>query len=97
MLPSIDRKSPRQLMVVDVATTGKLSRLRSLESAGLLDSKGSRISVAVDTHPHDDHIGGMTQFLEEFGDRVNSTGSPGIATRPGPTWRRCERWSGGRA
>jgi hypothetical protein len=70
LLPT-DKRGSRQLVVVDVATTGKLpALLDALTGAGLVSDRDDLFPLVVGTHPHDDHIAGMPELLEEFGDRV---------------------------
>jgi glyoxylase-like metal-dependent hydrolase (beta-lactamase superfamily II) len=71
-----DDDHKRRAIVVDVATNDKLPALvESLADAepSLLPSRGDRndeFPIVVGTHPHDDHIGGMPQFLAWFGDHI---------------------------
>jgi hypothetical protein len=75
LLPS-DPEDPddtRRAMVVDVATNDKLPALvEQLAKHGLLPERkrGDEFPVVVGTHPHDDHIAGMPQFLAWFGDHI---------------------------
>lgn len=59
----------RRLVVVDVATPGKLPRLLdSLAGQGLIEQPGTegQVRLLVATHPHFDHIGGMSDFLDRY-------------------------------
>jgi beta-lactamase superfamily II metal-dependent hydrolase len=63
----------RQAMVVDVATNDKLPALvETLAEHSLLPERQGKdeFPIVVGTHPHDDHIGGMPQFLSWFGDHI---------------------------
>jgi beta-lactamase superfamily II metal-dependent hydrolase len=63
----------RRGIVVDVASNDKLPKL--IEALARHDIFPERqdeheLALVVGTHPHDDHIGGMPQFLARFGPRV---------------------------
>lgn len=64
---------PRRLVVVDIATRGKLPALldalhTALPDQPLIDKPGSegQVRLLVATHPHSDHIGGMADFLDRY-------------------------------
>jgi competence protein ComEC len=67
VLPPDSSDRRRRLVIVDVATRGKLpSLLDSLFQAGVLcEPPGSpgQIRLMVATHPHHDHIGGMNELV----------------------------------
>src|SRR5918999_5121907 len=71
-----DDDHKRQAIVVDVATNDKLPALVEAMADpkhSLLPSRGDHkdeFPIVVGTHPHDDHIGGMPQFLAWFGDHI---------------------------
>jgi hypothetical protein len=68
-----DERDTRQGMVVDVATNDKLPALvETLAHHGLLPERehGDEFPIVVGTHPHDDHIAGMPQFLAQFGEHI---------------------------
>jgi beta-lactamase superfamily II metal-dependent hydrolase len=71
LLPVDNRTGRRRAVVVDVATTRKLTGLmQALQDKGILPDLTSTkdvFPVVVATHPHDDHIGGMPEFLDRFG------------------------------
>jgi beta-lactamase superfamily II metal-dependent hydrolase len=69
LLPPDSNDHVRRLVIVDVATPGKLPALiEALSAAGLIQAPGStgQIRLLVATHPHFDHIGGMTDLLERY-------------------------------
>ena len=63
----------RRGIVVDVATNDKLPGLiEALAHHDIFPERQDEheLALVVGTHPHDDHIGGMPQFLARFGTRV---------------------------
>lgn len=80
LLPA-DEEGARRAIVVDAATTRKLSGLvEALAEEGLLtEPRVGRpvFPLVVGTHPHDDHIGGMPRFLDRFGSLVGEYWEPG--------------------
>jgi metallo-beta-lactamase superfamily protein len=81
LLPTTGPGAARQVMVVDAARVGKLPRLLgALEQAQLVSLQaGSEdpIALVVASHPHQDHIGGMAELLEEFGELIAEFWDPG--------------------
>jgi ribonuclease BN (tRNA processing enzyme) len=76
LLPSDpdDPHDTRQGLVVDVATQDKLPALiEGLAGEGLLPARdrGDEFPVVIGTHPHDDHIAGMPQFIAQFGEHIS--------------------------
>ncbi len=76
----------RRAIVVDSASPTKIPRLlRSLVGTGLLPARtGSQtqpadgaIALVVATHPHRDHIGGISQLLTGFAGAVSEMWEPG--------------------
>jgi hypothetical protein len=71
----------RRAIVVDCATSTKLPALvAELGDAGLLTQPPAGkplFELVVATHPHEDHIGGMPEFLDMFGDQVGEFWEPG--------------------
>ncbi|HST46344.1 ComEC/Rec2 family competence protein [Jatrophihabitans sp.] len=69
VLPPDSNDSVRRLVVVDVAVPGKLpALLDALHAAGLIEPPGTagQIRLLVATHPHFDHIGGMSDLLNRY-------------------------------
>jgi hypothetical protein len=77
LLPA-EADGTRRALVVDIATTGKLpALLEALSETPLLLQRDDLFPVVVGTHPHEDHIGGMPQFLDRFGPLVREYWEPG--------------------
>jgi beta-lactamase superfamily II metal-dependent hydrolase len=69
LLPPDSNDHVRRLIIIDVATPGKLpALLDALHAAGLIEQPGTagQIRLLVATHPHFDHIGGMTDLLTRY-------------------------------
>ena len=69
LLPPDSNDGVRRLVVVDVATRAKLpSLLIQLHEVDLIEPPGSpgQIRLLVATHPHQDHIGGMSELLDRY-------------------------------
>jgi beta-lactamase superfamily II metal-dependent hydrolase len=72
VLPPDSNDRQRRAVVVDIATQGKVpALLDALRRFDLLtDPNGVRaFPLVVATHPHNDHIGGMVEFVDAFGRR----------------------------
>jgi hypothetical protein len=82
LLPATAPATPRQVVVVDAARIGKVpGLLRALEAARVVSLQPGAedpIALVVATHPHQDHIGGMVELLERFGDLVAEFWDPGF-------------------
>jgi hypothetical protein len=77
LLPA-ETDGTRRALVVDVATMGKLpALLEALSETPLLPQRDGLFPVVVGTHPHEDHIGGMPQFLDSFAPLVREYWEPG--------------------
>jgi len=69
VLPPDSNDRVRRLVVVDVAAPGKLpALLDALHAAGLIEAPGTagQIRLLVATHPHFDHIGGISDLLDRY-------------------------------
>jgi hypothetical protein len=77
LLPA-EEDATRRALVVDVATTKKLPKLlEALAATPLLPERPNLFPVVIGTHPHEDHIGGMAEFLERFGSLIGEYWEPG--------------------
>ncbi|HWI00010.1 MAG TPA: MBL fold metallo-hydrolase [Propionibacteriaceae bacterium] len=68
LLPT-DEGRPRQLAIVDIASRRKLPQLlKALHEAELIAAPGTpgQVRLLVASHPHHDHIGGMTELLDTY-------------------------------
>lgn len=73
-----DETPGRRALVVDVATANKLPwLLEALIDKGLLLERDDLFAVVVGTHPHDDHIGGMPQFIDRWQKYICEYWDPG--------------------
>jgi beta-lactamase superfamily II metal-dependent hydrolase len=76
LLPPDSNDHVRRLVIVDVATPGKLPKLLDalhqalVNGDNLIEPPGSdrQIRLLVATHPHFDHIGGMTDLINRYND-----------------------------
>jgi len=85
LLPKDEAGNPRQAVVVDAAVTRKLpSLLNKLHetpdvfSLDLGPNGEEPLALIVATHPHQDHINGMQELLEEHGAKVAEFWDPGF-------------------
>ncbi len=68
----------RRLIVVDIATTGKLPAfVEQLDHHAIISERSDLFAVVIGTHPHDDHIGGMPEFLDRLGGHTSEYWEPG--------------------
>lgn len=81
LLPTSAEDAPRQMIVVDAALVGKVPRLLKAlaneQIVSLEPGPEDPIALVVASHPHQDHIGGMVDVLEEFGDLISEFWDPG--------------------
>jgi beta-lactamase superfamily II metal-dependent hydrolase len=81
VLPERPSKGGRRAVVVDVGGTGKLPALvEALAEAEILTKiKGDDFlfPLVVATHPHNDHIAGMPEFVDRFKDMIRELWEPG--------------------
>jgi beta-lactamase superfamily II metal-dependent hydrolase len=76
LLPPDSTDHVRRLVIVDVATPGKLPKLIDalhqvqVNGQSLIEPPGAsgQIRLLVATHPHFDHIGGMTDLINAYSD-----------------------------
>jgi hypothetical protein len=71
---------PRRALIVDIAVTGKLLDLvdaLTTPPSTLFSVNPGAFAVAVGTHPHDDHITGMPEFIARFGAETSEYWEPG--------------------
>jgi len=81
-----ERDGTRRAIVVDVGSRRKLPALvESLIDSQLLTRRDGLIPVVVGTHPHEDHIAGMPEFLDRVGDFVREYWEPGYY-HPSPSY-----------
>ncbi|HJQ42647.1 MAG TPA: MBL fold metallo-hydrolase, partial [Jatrophihabitantaceae bacterium] len=69
LLPPDSNDGVRRLVIVDIATPHKLpALLDALHAANLIEQPGTtaQIKLLVATHPHFDHIGGMSDFFAKY-------------------------------
>jgi competence protein ComEC len=85
VLPA-ERDGRRRAIVVDVGARRKVPALvESLIESDLLTRRDDLFSIVVGTHPHEDHIAGMPEFLDRFGDLVREYWEPGYY-HPSPSY-----------
>lgn len=72
-----ETRGTRRGIVVDVARADKLPALMQDLAQTSLFPQGSRLAIVVGTHPHDDHIGGMAELIDELGHLVDEYWEPG--------------------
>jgi beta-lactamase superfamily II metal-dependent hydrolase len=72
----------RRLIVVDAGVRDKVTDLLdALEQAQVVsfaDPGQTTIALVVATHPHHDHVAGLAQLLQRFGDHVGEFWEPGF-------------------
>jgi hypothetical protein len=74
-----DREGRRRAVIVDVAAHEKLNRLiGALVRLNLLTAARGRFPLVVATHPHDDHIRGMANFLTLHNRDIQNFWEPGF-------------------
>jgi hypothetical protein len=85
LLPKDEAGNPRQAVVVDAAVTKKLPTLLNklhetpdVFSLDLGPNGEEPLALIVATHPHQDHINGMQELLQEHGAKVAEFWDPGF-------------------
>ncbi len=77
LLPA-EQDGTRRALVVDAGARRKLPALvEALSQTPLLPARHDLFPVVVGTHPHEDHIAGMPEFLDDLGDFVREYWEPG--------------------
>jgi beta-lactamase superfamily II metal-dependent hydrolase len=85
VLPA-DRDGRRRAIVVDAGIRKKLPALvDALIDREFLTHRDDLFSVVVGTHPHEDHLAGMPEFLDRLGDLVREYWEPGYY-HPSPSY-----------
>lgn len=80
LLPA-DADGVRQAIVVDAVEGTKLTKLlTALSATTMLPDPGPKalFALVVASHPHNDHIGGMADFITQFGTRIEEVWEPGF-------------------
>jgi beta-lactamase superfamily II metal-dependent hydrolase len=81
LLPVTAQGMPRQIVIVDAARVRKVPRLlRALDAVQVVSLQAGQedpIALVVASHPHQDHIGGMVELLEELGGLIAEFWDPG--------------------
>jgi beta-lactamase superfamily II metal-dependent hydrolase len=81
LLPAGQPGALRQVVIVDAAVVAKIPKLlRALDKAQVISLQAGGedpIALVVLTHPHQDHVGGMVEILEDFGDLIAEFWDPG--------------------
>ncbi len=82
VLPA-DTSGVRRVVVIDVATTKKVPALVEALSDpqdGILTEPADKrlFPIVIGTHPHDDHLGGMPEFLDRFHELIGEYWEPGF-------------------
>jgi hypothetical protein len=80
LLPA-DPNGARRAIVVDVVEGGKLRKLLdALQATPLLPRAPSEefFALVVASHPHNDHIGGLADFITQYGDQIEEVWEPGF-------------------
>ena len=80
LLPRRESDHSRRAIVVDVGRSGKLhppSTACRNGTSSLSPDDGQLFPLVIGTHPHDDHISGMPEFLRLWGHTVREYWEPG--------------------
>jgi len=72
----------RRVIVVDAGVKGKVpALLAELETSGIIsfaNADDGTIALVVATHPHHDHIAGMAELFDQYGEHVAEFWEPGF-------------------